>query len=1412
MNSLKTVRPSQAAHYYAADNYDSLHQTVAQSRWLGKEADRFGLTGQVDKEIFQNLLNGKSPDGEEDLHQRSRTTGYRRGALDITLSAPKSVSLAILVEGRQDLWEAHQRVCERVIEYIERHLIQTRVRNPEGRQFIRTGNLLCAQFDHTTSREQDPQIHTHCLILNTTEYGGKRYAIANESIYRNRGFLRLLYHNELTWELRSLGYGVERRPDGMVELAGYPREYLEVFSKRRQQILDLVGEAADPKLKQWACLATRAPKGQAIPLESLQAQWQLEASQIGLNRFAPELPQSHDIHSGHGRSLPTCDPQAMNQAIADAIAHCGERQSAFSQEALLKFIFTEIGQFPVQELEQAIATHPELIQTVDHRYTTQTAVLRELQTIQFMLAGRGSMSPLATAPVETLLEGVSLTAEQREAVLRTTRSPDQFFAWMGVAGAGKSYALQQLQQVILSVQDSENYTLKALAPTGKAASELGKTLGLEGQTLHSFLASRAISATKNEIWIVDEAGLISAQLGWELMQKAMTHSARVILVGDPRQLSGVEAGSFFRSLLAGGIARVHLEQSQRQQNPHLKQAVQLAQQGLMAQSLQLLETAGQISEIPDPASRASQVAADYLKLTPFQRANTLVLAGTHAERRQLTIALREGLKTQGNLIGATMMRILQPKDLTQIQSRFAHHYSVGDVVVPTREAKRLGLQKFQPYRVLAVQEDTLQLMDPEGRTHCVDPIQFRKQVYRVEGIEITVGDKLQWTRTDKLQARKSRNEVVVQAIADKVAILVDQRGKTHPINLNTPQHLDYAWVQTVHAAQGKTVDRVLLSSTVDGTVSAESYYVAISRARQELKLYVENLDFLLEAAQRSKVQENPLELVDPALVQSLCVLYNPNLQNPQQTAPPFTPFYQPQPVGDAPPTFAQAHWQELVEGSGIHPDLVKANIDSVAGNEVLERLLSTRLAQIGGSGQFVTQAAAAEMRKYEQVAQGGWWANAGIDARSLPGLKPGGTPDLKLWGSFKPEHPRVDLQKSEHKGRTEYRKYEHPAGEERGLFLFQVPPAMADRLYARHGVEPTTKERRSGFWFIVWRYNLPITITEGAKKTLSSLSQGEITIGLSGVNGGYFARDGTGAKLERRQLHPELQVFATPGRAFRFAFDQDTKPQTIANVRRDLVRTGELLEAAGCRVNVLHWQGEKGLDDLIVNQGPQAYAQAQAGATSLAREAQKHYRSLYLRLVQQVKTQAPQLEGNELNAVVYQLAMLKGDRLDGARVIAESDHCRTQRFHRSSEPGSPGIGNYIEHLDTLAKRLVMAPGQSSSAQQDVSGDYSHRNNGSPLPNSVEPPTPETLYQDYKQQFPNLTEALRVQAIARQAFLDHYPPAIVSQILIHDPFMQQVRQNLGADYAQFLIAGAIRVAQTREDEVQNNPSRQRSFER
>ena len=334
--------PAQGASYYERDGYyakdDPEHKDA--SAWAGRGADELGLKGPVDPDTFRAVLEGKVPDGSgTELGRRGRD-GERlhRPGRDLTLSAPKSVSLAALVGGDARVVEAHDRAVARTLDWFERNVAETRMKDPETGRMVRTGGqkAVIATFRHDTSRNLDPALHTHAVIANMVQGGdGKWRSMANERLYESKMLLGALYRSELAQGLTRLGYGIEKtHADGRFEIAGVSREVVEAFSTRRQEIEAAVAErgggetAGNQRLAQRAALMTRAAK-RDVDREALRESWERQAAALGFDAKALAA-EAGAKQAGRGAERqaglePAAGPDAAGEATArtaggDAVA------------------------------------------------------------------------------------------------------------------------------------------------------------------------------------------------------------------------------------------------------------------------------------------------------------------------------------------------------------------------------------------------------------------------------------------------------------------------------------------------------------------------------------------------------------------------------------------------------------------------------------------------------------------------------------------------------------------------------------------------------------------------------------------------------------------------------------------------------------------------------------------------------------------------------------------------------------------------------------------------------------------------------------------------------------------------------------------------------------------------------------
>ena len=893
MLSTSNLKSAQAASYFEKDDYYSHEDGPNHSRWIGKGAEQLDLVGGVEQETFQELLKGKSAGGQP-LFSRRINPEKRRAATDFTFSAPKSVSVAALVQGDQRVVEAHRMAVDRTLQVLEERFAQTRVTTETGRQTVRTGNMIAAVFPHGTSREAEPQLHSHCVVMNATQLeNGSWYSFSNDSAIMNKKLLGQIYQNELAVELKKIGYEVDQREHGQFDIRGYSPELLETFSTRRGQIEALLAEwkasgktvrdaegnviRSDLLLREVANLKTRKAKPQIIEAGQLLQSWQAVLTMQGLS--LPELPgektgeqvdEQAVVEEGEAIASAPVSSQAIapasSQVVSDAIAHCGERDAIFRASAIERFAFEHhIGELSVAELGSAISNHSELI-TVDEekgKVTTQTALQLELDTIRLMQQGQGQVSTIASeSAIAHKFEGSSLSEEQRRAIATSCQSLDQIIGWQGAAGAGKTYALNALKEIA----EAEGYEVSGYAPSAAAAHELGESLSIETNTVARLLLESAVAEPDSEerprrkLWLIDEAGLLSMRDARSLLTKAADNDVRIVLVGDTRQLSSVEAGNPFRSLQAGGMVTAHLDQARRQQQAELRQAVQMISQGEIGAGIQVLERSGAISEIEDAQARGEQLVSDYLSLSAEERQETLLLSGTNASRLALTEQIRAGMQAEGSLgENVYTMQSLQRKDLTQVQARYVSHYAVDDVIVPIRDYKNQGLEKHRQYRVSAIDaaSNLLTLETSDHQLIQIDPaLCDRKAVYTTLAVEVAVGDRLKWTKNNRVARTRNGQQFTVESITDEgIAQIVNDQDESRTVDLATgAQHVDYAWVSTTYSSQGKTAGAVM--ALMDSTTNREAFYVATSRAKQRLQLYTASVEALQKLAEKSRANEN----------------------------------------------------------------------------------------------------------------------------------------------------------------------------------------------------------------------------------------------------------------------------------------------------------------------------------------------------------------------------------------------------------------------------------------------------------------------------------------------------------------------------------------------------------------------------
>ncbi|MBL1435410.1 MAG: relaxase domain-containing protein [Rhodobacteraceae bacterium] len=298
MSSTPVSAGAAASGYYKSEGYYTTgsEEGDAAAQWFGKAAEALGLAGRIDDPLFSELLNGQifkpGKDGPEPERLMGRIVeGERlhRPGLDLTFSAPKSVSIAALVFEDERLIKAHDKAVLTAMAYVEQKLVQTRYYKNGDLQVETGGKIIAGLFRHDTSRLLDPQLHTHAVIANMVENSsGRMTAIHNDLIFKAQKLGSDIYRHELAHRVQQAGYTVERvGKDRLIEIKEVPPELTKQFSKRRAEIeaaLKERGMGNTAKSAELAALATRTAKQENVDRGALQAGWLAEAEALGLTK------------------------------------------------------------------------------------------------------------------------------------------------------------------------------------------------------------------------------------------------------------------------------------------------------------------------------------------------------------------------------------------------------------------------------------------------------------------------------------------------------------------------------------------------------------------------------------------------------------------------------------------------------------------------------------------------------------------------------------------------------------------------------------------------------------------------------------------------------------------------------------------------------------------------------------------------------------------------------------------------------------------------------------------------------------------------------------------------------------------------------------------------------------------------
>jgi len=603
----------------------------APGQWLGSGSRGLGLVGEVTPDDLRSVLSGFAPDGLSLTAGRARPEG-RVSGFDFTFSAPKSVSL---LYGLSDpsvtnvVRRVHAEAVADALSYLERNALRAR-RGAGGERRIGAEGLIAAGFQHRTSRAGDPQLHTHVLVANATlAEDGAWSAPDARLLYFHSRTAGFLYQAALRAGLSdALGVRFGQVTNGMAELAGISDVLLKAFSTRRSEIeRHMRGNGTtSARAAEVAALITRRPKQSELELESgrglegptdLHGRWRARADDLEI----PDLGIDGLLCSHVPEQVDQLDFDVLINELTGPKGLCAS-DSTFERRDVVRAVAGRLvdggSVAEVERVADHVLSSPEVVPLAsvgrggELRHTTAELLTIETALLQGAVSRAGAGVAIVSAhDVDRALSSFPLLDDdQRAMVTRVTTSGAGVEIVVGRAGSGKTTALAASDQAWRSA----GFSVTGAALSARAALGLEEEAGIPSTTLSRLLKDLDKGATvlgSKSVVVLDEAGMVGTRQLGQLLDRASEVGAKIVLVGDPRQLPEIEAGGAVAGLIER-LGAVELTGNHRQGAAWERIALEELRHGNPIWGLAAFELADRVHSAPSMAEASAQLVEAWL--------------------------------------------------------------------------------------------------------------------------------------------------------------------------------------------------------------------------------------------------------------------------------------------------------------------------------------------------------------------------------------------------------------------------------------------------------------------------------------------------------------------------------------------------------------------------------------------------------------------------------------------------------------------------------------------------------------------------------------------------------------------------------------------------------------------------------
>lgn len=659
----REARPRSRDEYYIRDGGGVWWST-------GETIVRHGAA--VDKESFRDLCAGIDPRTGERL-VRGAGPKHRAG-WDITFSAPKSLSILWMAgdeQQRTTLHALHRAAVEDALRFlVDERLVEVRL-GAGGYLREPAADIIVARFDHFTSREGDPTIHTHAVLLNAARSGEKYRTLEPEKLFEHQLVLGAAFRASLAHRLASVGFTVREAGRNQFEIAGISHSLIETFSKRSHQIEQLVGRDATGAQKELASLATRGSKDEVAVGEILEARWKEELAQTGadpweaVRNFVP----AQEVDLAVVRDL---DPPEIEGPgpVAIAASKLFRHQSVITRKALVHGALIEAAIHAVS-IDQVLA---------ELRSYEERAILQKLTGEE--RAEYWTTPPIAAAEasllrsadrlneqdwfprdaVEAALASAPYLSQEQADAIRFAANRDGVTICEAPAGTGKTV----MTQALVEAAQRSGLKILGLTPTWVAADELSKSCGIEACAIakwrydHERKIGSKIDA--NTLVVIDETGLAGVRDLETVLKVAHDAHAKVVCLGDRRQLQAVPGGSALKAI-SDVIARgAVLSQVRRQTVDWQRAASMVMARGDSDAGLRAYAQHRKLEVVSGEAKAQARVIEMWSNYRHAHGDDVLIVTRRNSDAAALNRAARAILRSEGRLVGEDLSLLAVGRD------------------------------------------------------------------------------------------------------------------------------------------------------------------------------------------------------------------------------------------------------------------------------------------------------------------------------------------------------------------------------------------------------------------------------------------------------------------------------------------------------------------------------------------------------------------------------------------------------------------------------------------------------------------------------------------------------------------------------------------------------------------------------